>query len=71
MDGNLVSGSWDHTICIWRNWKKSSQLKKHDGPIWDVKIASVDASSIRIISASADKTLILWNNDQVYNFILA
>ncbi|MCL4124818.1 UNVERIFIED_CONTAM: hypothetical protein GTU68_054159 [Idotea baltica] len=57
----LVSGGWDHSIRIWKDWECLSQLRGHSGPVWSVAIADMSSSmEYLVISASADKTLKSW-----------
>ncbi|KAL7641525.1 UNVERIFIED_CONTAM: hypothetical protein RMT77_007396 [Armadillidium vulgare] len=58
----LASGSWDHTIRLWKDWNCVNVLKGHTGPIWSLGIFEVTekAEDSVILSASADKTLKCW-----------
>ncbi|KAG7174341.1 Phospholipase A-2-activating protein-like [Homarus americanus] len=64
-DRVLVSGSWDHSCRVWRNWQCSYVVNGHDGPLWSVALApseDVDNAtrSVTVLTASADKTIKLW-----------
>lgn len=53
----LVSGSWDKTAKIWRNWECVATLKGHEQSVWAVLAVDQD----RVLTASADKTIRLWS----------
>lgn len=53
----LVSGSWDKTAKIWRNWECVATLKGHEQSVWAVVAVDHD----RVLTASADKTIRLWS----------
>ncbi|SPO26787.1 related to DOA1 - involved in ubiquitin-dependent proteolysis [Ustilago trichophora] len=53
----LVSGSWDKTAKIWRNWECVATLKGHEQSVWAVLAVDHD----RVLTASADKTIRLWS----------
>ncbi|KAJ1550751.1 hypothetical protein HK096_005225, partial [Nowakowskiella sp. JEL0078] len=55
----LVSGSWDKTIKIWRNFECVQTLTGHTQAVWSVIILKNGS----ILSASADKTIKLWSRD--------
>jgi len=57
----VVSGSEDHSVCVWTALSSKPQLRAllgHTGPVWSVSLSS-DARLIA--SASWDSTVRLWN----------
>ncbi|KAF9437262.1 hypothetical protein BGZ76_001427 [Entomortierella beljakovae] len=57
-DGHIVSGSWDKTAKIWRNWQCIHTLEGHTQAIWGV----LELEHEVIVTASADKTIGMWKN---------
>ncbi|KAF9358012.1 hypothetical protein BGX26_002652 [Mortierella sp. AD094] len=57
-DGHIVSGSWDKTAKIWRNWQCVHTLEGHTQAIWGV----LELQHEVVVTASADKTIALWKN---------
>ncbi|KAF9205533.1 hypothetical protein BGZ49_003897 [Haplosporangium sp. Z 27] len=57
-DGHIVSGSWDKTAKIWRNWQCVHTLEGHTQAIWGV----LELEHEVIVTASADKTIAMWKN---------
>ncbi len=55
-DGRIVSGSWDDTIRIW----KGDKMRTLPGHTADITALVVDSTGTRIIPASEDKTLKIW-----------
>lgn len=53
----LASGSWDHSIRVWESSETSLELKGHTQNVWDVKFLD----ETQLLSASADKTIRLWD----------
>ncbi|ORX34872.1 PFU-domain-containing protein [Piromyces finnis] len=49
-DGSIISGSWDNTAKIWKNWNCQYTLK--------------GLSDNKVLTASADKSIKLWENDK-------
>jgi phospholipase A-2-activating protein len=56
--GYVVSGSWDKTAKIWKNWQEACTLKGHSHAVWAVLAVDDDL----IFTGSADKTIIKWQN---------
>ncbi|KTW27732.1 hypothetical protein T552_02172 [Pneumocystis carinii B80] len=52
----IISGSWDKTAKVWKDWKCLYTLEGHSAAVWAVLI--VDEN--RFLTGSADKTIILW-----------
>ncbi|KAG0370161.1 WD40-repeat-containing domain protein [Gamsiella multidivaricata] len=57
-DGHIVSGSWDKTAKIWRNWQCVHTLQGHTQAIWGV----IELEHEVVVTASADKTIAMWKN---------
>ncbi|KAG0207786.1 hypothetical protein BGX33_006640 [Mortierella sp. NVP41] len=57
-DGHIVSGSWDKTAKIWRNWECVYTLEGHTQAIWGV----LELEHEVIVTASADKTIAMWKD---------
>lgn len=53
----LASGSWDHTVRVWESPESSFALTGHTQNVWGVKFVS----PTQLLSASADKTIKLWD----------
>ncbi|KAF6767555.1 WD40 repeat [Kalmanozyma brasiliensis GHG001] len=53
----IVSGSWDKTAKVWRNWECVATFKGHEQSVWAVLAVDQD----RVLTASADKTIRLWS----------
>ncbi|KAF6763887.1 phospholipase A-2-activating protein [Ephemerocybe angulata] len=54
--GTIISGSWDKTAKVWKDWKLVHELKGHEYSVWAVLIVDED----QYLTASADKTIRLW-----------
>ncbi|KAF9916886.1 hypothetical protein BX616_002534 [Lobosporangium transversale] len=57
-DGHIVSGSWDKTAKIWRNWQCVHTLEGHAQAIWGV----LELEHNVVVTASADKTIAMWKD---------
>ncbi|KAF8936711.1 phospholipase A-2-activating protein [Dissophora ornata] len=57
-DGHIVSGSWDKTAKIWRDWQCVHTLEGHTQAIWGV----LELEHEVIVTASADKTIGMWKD---------
>ncbi|KAJ1018852.1 hypothetical protein NDA16_004656 [Ustilago loliicola] len=53
----IVSGGWDKTAKVWRNWECVATFKGHEQSVWAVLAVDQD----RVLTASADKTIRLWS----------
>ncbi|CAO1638039.1 unnamed protein product [Parajaminaea phylloscopi] len=53
----IVSGSWDKTARVWKNWECVATFKGHLQAVWAVLAVDED----RVITASADKIIRLWS----------
>ncbi|KAG5438340.1 hypothetical protein PCANB_002828 [Pneumocystis canis] len=58
-DAMIISGSWDKTAKVWKNWECLYTLYGHSAAVWAVMI--VDET--RFLTGSADKRIILWSNE--------
>ncbi|CAI2193170.1 1527_t:CDS:10, partial [Funneliformis geosporum] len=56
--GHIVSGSWDKTAKIWKNWQEACTLKGHSHAVWAVLAVDDDL----IFTGSADKTIVKWQD---------
>ncbi|KAI8581223.1 hypothetical protein K450DRAFT_233707 [Umbelopsis ramanniana AG] len=56
--GDIISGSWDHTAIVWKNFQQAYVLRGHEEAVWSVLPVKEDV----ILTASADKTIKLWTN---------
>ncbi|TGZ82220.1 PFU-domain-containing protein [Ascodesmis nigricans] len=54
----IVSGSWDGTARVWRNWETQHVLEGHEGAVWAV----LALSETEIVTGGADKTIRLWKD---------
>ncbi|KAF8248175.1 PFU-domain-containing protein [Wilcoxina mikolae CBS 423.85] len=54
----VISGSWDGTARVWKDWQTQYVLEGHEGAVWAV----LALSETNIITAGADKTIRLWEN---------
>ncbi|KAI7872153.1 WD40-repeat-containing domain protein, partial [Spinellus fusiger] len=59
-NGDIVSGSWDKTAIVWKNFERAYVLKGHEAAVWCV-LALEDEM---VLTASADKTIRLWKQGQ-------
>ncbi|ORX86908.1 PFU-domain-containing protein [Anaeromyces robustus] len=65
-DGSIISGSWDSTAKIWKDWSCQYTLKGHTLAIWAV----LGLSNNMTLTASADKSIKLWENDKcIHTFV--
>ncbi|KAI9303753.1 WD40-repeat-containing domain protein [Cunninghamella echinulata] len=57
-NGDIISGSWDKKVIVWRNYQQKYVLEGHTAAVWAV--LGIDDDTI--LTASADKTIRLWKN---------
>ncbi|TFK54682.1 phospholipase A-2-activating protein [Heliocybe sulcata] len=60
-DGTVISGSWDKTAKVWKDFQLAYDLKGHAHSVWAV-IALDDE---QFLTGSADKTIKLWQKESV------
>ncbi|KAI6045574.1 WD40-repeat-containing domain protein [Pisolithus marmoratus] len=55
-EGTIISGSWDKTAKVWKNFTLKYDLKGHEQSVWSV----LAISETEFLTASADKTIKFW-----------
>ncbi|PCH37882.1 phospholipase A-2-activating protein [Wolfiporia cocos MD-104 SS10] len=56
-DGTIISGSWDRTAKVWKDFQLLYDLKGHQQSVWAV--LAIDGR--QFLTGSADNTIKLWN----------
>ncbi|KIK31055.1 hypothetical protein PISMIDRAFT_26052 [Pisolithus microcarpus 441] len=56
-EGTIISGSWDKTAKVWKNFSLQYDLRGHEQSVWSV----LAINETEFLTASADKTIKLWN----------
>lgn len=59
--GTIISGSWDKTAKVWRNFALLYDLKGHQQSVWAVLALDED----RFLTGSADKSIRLWQQHKM------
>ncbi|KAJ3504097.1 hypothetical protein NLJ89_g8115 [Agrocybe chaxingu] len=59
--GTIISGSWDKTAKVWKNYNLAYDLKGHQQSVWAVLGIDED----QFLTGSADKTIKLWQQHKV------
>ncbi|KAF9484697.1 phospholipase A-2-activating protein [Pholiota conissans] len=59
--GTIISGSWDKTARIWKNFSQVYELKGHQQSVWAV--LGIDEE--QYLTGSADKTIKLWQQHKL------
>ncbi|RPB05235.1 PFU-domain-containing protein [Choiromyces venosus 120613-1] len=59
--GIIISGSWDGTARVWKNWESQYILDGHDQGV----LAVLVLSETDVVTGSADKTIRIWRNGKV------
>ncbi|KAF9532143.1 phospholipase A-2-activating protein [Crepidotus variabilis] len=59
--GTIISGSWDKTAKVWKNYNLVYDLKGHQQSVWAVLGLDED----QFLTGSADKTIKLWQQHKV------
>ncbi|ORX61512.1 PFU-domain-containing protein [Hesseltinella vesiculosa] len=57
-NGDIVSGSWDNTAIVWKNYQQAYSLTGHTQTVWAVLPLEDDL----ILTGSADKSIRLWKD---------
>jgi phospholipase A-2-activating protein len=57
-NGDLLSGSWDHTARVWRGGETVAVLQGHESAVWAV----LGLDSGALVTGSGDKTIKLWQD---------
>ncbi|CAO3583550.1 unnamed protein product [Absidia cylindrospora] len=57
-NGDIISGSWDKQVIVWKNFQKAYVLKGHTAAVLGVLGVDNDV----VLTASADKTIRLWQD---------
>ncbi|EIN07144.1 phospholipase A-2-activating protein [Punctularia strigosozonata HHB-11173 SS5] len=60
-DGTIISGSWDKTAKVWKDWKLAYDLKGHQASVWAVLALDHE----QCLTGSADKSIKLWQKHRV------
>ncbi|EPQ57952.1 WD40 repeat-like protein [Gloeophyllum trabeum ATCC 11539] len=55
-DGTIISGSWDKTAKVWKDFQSAYDLKGHGHSVWTV----LALGNEEFLTGSADKTIKLW-----------
>ncbi|KAH9483874.1 Protein DOA1 [Psilocybe cubensis] len=59
--GTIISGSWDKTAKVWKNFNLTHDLKGHQQSVWAV--LAIDEE--QYLTGSADRTIKLWQQHKV------
>ncbi|KAG9097450.1 hypothetical protein FRC06_007543 [Ceratobasidium sp. 370] len=59
--GTIVSGSWDSTARVWKNFQQVHELRGHSHSVWTVLAVDDDQT----LTGSADKTIALWQGNKL------
>ncbi|KAK4053024.1 hypothetical protein OIV83_001758 [Microbotryomycetes sp. JL201] len=58
----LISGSWDKTAKVWKDFELKYTLRAHDQSVWAVLVLDGDSDSY--LTASADNTVKQWSGER-------
>ncbi|TFK42378.1 WD40-repeat-containing domain protein [Crucibulum laeve] len=61
--GTIISGSWDRTAKVWKNFSLAYDLKGHEQSVWAVLAIDED----QFLTGSADKSIKLWQQHKTIN----
>ncbi|KAJ7578487.1 phospholipase A-2-activating protein [Mycena floridula] len=61
--GTIVSGSWDKTARVWKNFQLAYELKGHQQAVWAVLALDEE----QCLTGSADNTIKLWQQHKLIN----
>lgn len=59
--GTIVSGSWDSTARVWKNFQQVHELRGHSHSVWAVLAVDEDQT----LTGSADKSIALWQGNKL------
>ncbi|PFH54172.1 hypothetical protein AMATHDRAFT_72694 [Amanita thiersii Skay4041] len=59
--GTIISGSWDRTAKVWKNFQLAHDLQGHQQSVWAVLAIDED----QYLTGSADKTIKLWQKHKL------
>ncbi|QRV87354.1 ubiquitin homeostasis protein lub1 [Ceratobasidium sp. AG-Ba] len=59
--GTVVSGSWDSTARVWKNFQQVHELRGHSHSVWAVLAVDEDQT----LTGSADKSIALWTGNKL------
>lgn len=59
-DGTIISGSWDRTARVWKQFQAALELKGHEQAVW----AALAIEDDQYLTGSADKTIKLWKGSK-------
>ncbi|KAG8917594.1 hypothetical protein FRC01_002351 [Tulasnella sp. 417] len=57
-EGLIISGSWDRTARVWKDFKALHELRGHELSV----LAAIALTETEFLTASADKTIRLWDH---------
>ncbi|KIP12347.1 hypothetical protein PHLGIDRAFT_124238 [Phlebiopsis gigantea 11061_1 CR5-6] len=57
-DGTIISGSWDKTARVWKNFQELWELSGHEQAVWAVLALSPD----QFLTGAADNAIKLWHS---------
>lgn len=57
-EGLIISGSWDRTARVWKDFKNLYELRGHELSV----LAAIALTETEFLTASADKTIRLWDH---------
>ncbi|EWC48092.1 hypothetical protein DRE_02671 [Drechslerella stenobrocha 248] len=63
----IISGSWDKTAIVWKNWEKHLVLEGHTAAVWAV----LAVSDTEFITGCADGKIRWYNGDKMYRSVQA
>ncbi|GAA5888116.1 hypothetical protein JCM6882_000286 [Rhodosporidiobolus microsporus] len=61
--GRVVSGSWDKTAKVWKNWQLEYTLEGHEQSVWAV--LALDGNEDLVLTGAADNLIRLFKRDKL------
>ncbi|KAI0312500.1 WD40-repeat-containing domain protein [Amylostereum chailletii] len=61
-DQSIISGSWDRTAKVWKDYQLKYDLKGHSQSVWAVLVVGND----QYLTGSADKSIKLWKQHKCF-----